>query len=168
MTSNTERLKAGFLKAGDNTGAAMQRLGAHIQRMENLFLTSPEEELLKKPAPGKWSKLEILGHLVDSAINNIRRFTEIQFSAQPYTIVAYQQDALVSANHYQMLPIKHVLGLWKMLNQQIIFLVGKIPTEKLGYLVRTQPGSHELKSLEWLIEDYVAHLEHHLQQIEAK
>ena len=30
-----------------------------------------EEILKKKPSPEKWSKKEILGHLIDSAINNL-------------------------------------------------------------------------------------------------
>jgi len=38
-----------------------------------------DEELSYKPNPEKWSKKEILGHLVDSGVNNLKRFTEIQF-----------------------------------------------------------------------------------------
>jgi ribosome biogenesis SPOUT family RNA methylase Rps3 len=33
--------------------------------------------------PKKWSKKQILGHLVDSGINNLQRFTEIQFEEKP-------------------------------------------------------------------------------------
>lgn len=34
-----------------------------------------------KPSPGKWSKKEILGHLVDSAGNNLHRFVRGQYDA---------------------------------------------------------------------------------------
>ena len=54
--------------------------------------------LEEKPESGKWSKKEILGHLIDSAINNIQRFTEIQNSEKPYVIKTYNSDALVNAN----------------------------------------------------------------------
>ena len=30
----------------------------------------PEQEFSSKPAPDKWSKKEILGHIIDSATNN--------------------------------------------------------------------------------------------------
>jgi hypothetical protein len=32
----------------------------------------------RRPAPGKWSIKEIVGHLIDSASNNHRRFVEAQ------------------------------------------------------------------------------------------
>jgi hypothetical protein len=36
-----------------------------------------EEELSRKPSPNKWSKKEILGHLCDSANNNIQRLIRV-------------------------------------------------------------------------------------------
>ena len=60
-----------------------------------------EIELSQKSAPEKWSKKEILGHLIDSGVNNLQRFTEIQFEDKPYRIKKYNQDGLVVANDYQ-------------------------------------------------------------------
>src|ERR1043165_9908871 len=40
----------------------------------------PDEEASIRPAPGKWSKKEILGHLIDSAANNHQRFLRLQLS----------------------------------------------------------------------------------------
>ena len=34
-----------------------------------------------RPAPGKWSRKEILGHLIDSAANNHQRFVHAAFAA---------------------------------------------------------------------------------------
>jgi hypothetical protein len=36
------------------------------------------EQARWRPAAGKWSAAEILGHLIDSAINNYCRFVEAQ------------------------------------------------------------------------------------------
>src|SRR5438128_10715758 len=33
-----------------------------------------------RPAPGKWSAKETLGHLIDSAANNHQRFVRVQFA----------------------------------------------------------------------------------------
>ena len=151
-----------------DVSAAMLRLQERLQNMEGIFFSFTEEELRQRPAPGKWSRLEILGHLVDSALNNLKRFTEIQFSPQPYTLVPYPQDALVVANQYQELPVQHVLALWKILNQQICYVVEKIPPGMLTCPVRTQYESNDPGTLGWLIADYVAHLEHHLKQVETK
>ena len=40
--------------------------------------------ILEAKNPGKWSKKEILVHLVDSAIHNLVRFTEINYVEKPY------------------------------------------------------------------------------------
>jgi hypothetical protein len=157
--------KAGFFTDDVNINAALQRLSEQLEELPVILKNFSEEELLQRPAPGKWSKKEILGHLIDSAINNLKRFTEIQFLPQPYKIISYRQDDLVVVNNYQSLPLDHLLDLWKKLNQQIAFLVKNIPEEKLNYPVDPQYDNGELRTLGWIICDYVAHLQHHLNQL---
>jgi len=157
--------KDGFLKDSVDTNAAMQQLEIYIGTFSNKLKQFSSEELLKRPAPGKWSRQEILGHLIDSAVNNLKRFTEIQFLPQPYTVISYKQNELVIINDYQNLPLQHLLDLWQSLNRQIIFVVKIIPSEKLNYPVDPQYENKEMKTLGWIIGDYVAHMEHHFRQI---
>jgi DinB superfamily len=144
--------------------AAMKRLDDHVQQMAGLFEKFSADELVYKSAPGKWSRKEILGHLIDSGINNLKRFTESQFLPQPYKVIPYRQDDLVLVNQYQQLPLAHLLHLWSGLNQQIIYAVKKIPIDKFRYVIERY-DSKEMKSLGWLICDYVDHMEHHLKQL---
>ena len=154
-----------FFNKETEVETAMDQLNDHIHQMTGIFEKFSREELLRKPAPGKWSRLEILGHLIDSAINNLKRFTEIQFLPQPYKIVSYKQDELVAVNQYQNLPLAHLLDLWAALNQQIIYVVKNIPKEKLDFPLELLNDSKEVKSLSWIICDYVTHMEHHLKQL---
>ena len=142
--------------------AEIDRLNTHIENVPVNFMTLTEEQRLRKPAPNKWSPQEIMGHLIDSALNNLRRFTEIQFLPQPFTVIGYQQDHLVAINHYQQLPPAHILGLWQQLNRQIIYVISEISDEKLAIEII---AAGETKTLEWLIIDYIDHIEHHLKQI---
>jgi hypothetical protein len=141
-----------------------------INKLESFLISVPQlindlslEEAELKSAPSKWSKKEILGHLCDSAINNLQRFTEIQFEAKPYKIRRYQQDDLVTAIGYQQMPIQKVLELWLALNSQIIWVMKLQTKESLNYEIIV--GDSEIKTLRWLMIDYVNHLEHHLAQI---
>ena len=155
----------GYVKNTIDTNAAMQQLEIFIDSFPEKLKKFSEEELLKRPAQNKWSKQEILGHLIDSAINNLKRFTDIQFSPQPYSIISYNQTELVIVNDYQNLPLDHLLGLWQALNRQIVFVVKRIPADKLNYPVDPQYENKEMKTLGWVICDYVAHMEHHFNQI---
>lgn len=138
-------------------------LTAHINNIPFRFGEIPVEGQETKPAPGKWSKKEILGHLIDSAINNLKRFVDVQSQPQPFTILRYMQDELVAINRYQELPIDHMLLLWKSLNQQIVYVISNIPAKKLPYKVITPAGDH--KTLEWLVLDYLDHMDHHWRQV---
>ena len=119
------------------------------------------EELIKKPAPDKWSKLEILGHLVDSAANNHQRFIRVQFEGAP--TIFYDQNNWVTHNHYNELPLEGILQLWSSYNRHLVEVIKKVPTENLSRQCRMRDG--RLVSLEWLITDYAKHMEHHLTQI---
>ncbi|MEO5595456.1 MAG: DinB family protein [Chitinophagaceae bacterium] len=155
---------AGFLTGKPDVKSAMKQLAHYIETIPGKYNSFSEENLLQAD-PGKWSRKQILGHLVDSAINNLKRFTDIQFSAQPYIVQAYQQNELVTINNYQHLPLAHLLQLWQSLNRQIIFITENIPAEKMHYAVNPQYNDNEVKTLAWLICDYVAHIEHHWKQV---
>ena len=157
----------GYVHAFIDVAAAMQQLEIHIETFPGKLKQVSTEDLLRRPAPGKWSKQEVLGHLVDSAINNLKRFTEIQFLPQPYSVISYRQNELVMVNDYQNLSLDHLLDLWRALNRQIVLVVERIPADKLNYPVDPQYEDREMKTLGWIICDYVAHMEHHFRQILA-
>lgn len=136
----------------------------HLISSAQIYFDKADAAALEaKPLPAKWSKKEILGHLVDSAINNIQRFTEIQNQPKPYQVRSYDPDALVSANEYQHRELDELFALWKCLNLQIGFIVSRQNETTLNYPLILPNG--EVKNLKFLIDDYVDHLEHHLDQI---
>ena len=110
-----------------------------------------------KPSSLKWSKKEILGHLIDSAQNNLRRFIVAQYEENPR--ITYQQDDWVRINHYQQSNLEDLIQLWYLINRQIVSI-----------LHHTKNGERicdtgELHSIQWLASDYIKHLRHHLHQL---
>ena len=143
---------------------ALDRLRNQIGQVPERLNALPETDLTQH-APGKWSRKEILGHLIDSALNNLKRFTDAPLSDGPYALQGYRQDDLVQANHYQQLPLAHLLTLWSSLNAQIVYVTEALPIDVLSKPIRfSQPDVRD-RTLGWLIEDYVAHLEHHLKTL---
>ncbi len=142
-----------------------------ITRLQQLAAQMPErlhqfsaEELAHKPAPGKWSKKEILGHLCDSALHNWQRFYYAQLAQGTYSFQRYPQDDLVLLNQYQSLPAGQIASLWASLNRQIVAVLENLPSAKWEQPVQLPNGGEQV-TLQWLIEDYLLHLEHHLGQI---
>jgi len=155
----------GFVNSKVDVRNAMNRLQSYISKVPSALSEIPSEEILRVPRPGKWSKQQIFGHLIDSALNNLKRFTDIQHAPQPYVIQSYNQEELVRVNNYQGLPLGSLIDIWKALNKQILNVVEIIPVIKLDYPVDPRYDNHEMKTLAWVICDYVAHMEHHLRQL---
>lgn len=132
---------------------------AEIQR----FQTISEEEWSHKILPEKWSKKEIIGHLCDSAFTNIRRFVVTQYKENEN--IVYDQNAWVKAQNYQNVPTSELINLWKALNEQIVHVVENIPDEALQRTCDTTKTELQRFSLEFIINDYVDHLQHHLKAI---
>ena len=127
-----------------------------IARMDN-------GDLSYKPEENKWSKKEIMGHLVDSSLYNLRRFTEVMFESKPYKITTYNQDELVRVNRYQNMDIEDILDLLKTTNNRIIEIIRHMTDAELALFVHLPDNSYQ--SVEWLIQDYVDHMKHHINQI---
>ncbi len=140
-----------------------KKLESLINQITDYIIKTPEKEISMRLNPQKWSKKQILGHLVDSAINNLQRFTEIQFEEKPYNIRTYKQDELVEANFYQTSETKEILGFLTALNKRIIDIITVLTDEALNYEIITY--NSEQFDLKYLIEDYVQHFEHHTAQI---
>lgn len=118
-----------------------------------------ESEYNFKSSPAKWSKKEILGHLVDSAQNNIRRFIVAQYEFQPK--IVYMQDKWVSITNYQDYSLPDLISLWYLLNKHLCHILKFVPQE----LNEKECMTEESHTLKWLAQDYTRHLLHHLHQI---
>ncbi|MGH1384508.1 DinB family protein [Kordia sp.] len=134
-----------------------------LHKGSTYFKQTPELEVSRKVSVDKWSKKEILGHLIDSGVNNLQRFTEVQFAEKPYRIRTYHQNGLVQANDYQNAETKEIVDFWNALNNRILYVMKKQTEETLNYKIELDTDNS--CDLRFLMTDYVEHMEHHLKQI---
>ena len=152
-------------------------LGIHLSEKVNsaapLLLAISNESASLKPLPDKWSKKEILGHLIDSACNNHRRFVTAQFK-DDMIFEGYAQDQWVDYQEYQQAHWHSLVDLWVNYNQHIARIIDLIPigvlkrqhdSHNLHLLAWQQVPKGEMTSMEYFIQDYIDHLQHHLNQI---
>jgi hypothetical protein len=118
-----------------------------------------------KPSPDVWSIKEIVGHLVDSAANNHQRFVRAQ-EGGAFAFPGYDQDAWVRLQDYQHQAWVEVVDLWALYNRHLAHLIRRIPSTALEVPCRI--GEADSVTLGFMLEDYVVHMRHHLQQIRVR
>lgn len=116
---------------------------------------------MAKPNPNKWSKKEVLGHLIDSATHNHHRFIRAQFEASPH--IVYAQNEWNRASRYQSWDTEALISFWEAYNRHLLALLRALPHEALSQTC--EMGEPQPVSLAWVAADYVRHMEHHLRQI---
>ncbi len=139
-----------------------EELRAEVDRALARLSRLSETEATRDRGEGKWTKTEILGHLIDSAANNHQRFVRAQFS-DPFVWPGYDQRAWVALHRYRARPWSELLELWRTLNGQVAAVIETVPAEKLQ--TSCLIGEREATPLEWWMRDYLRHLRHHLEQL---
>lgn len=128
-----------------------------------LFQQVDETRTTRRPAPGKWCAREVLGHLIDSACNNHRRFIAGQL---PSTMQfdGYDQNEWVARQQYDKVPWRDLVALWTAYNRHLAHIMA-ITADDVAARTAMSPDGGGPVSIAWLMEDYVAHLRHHVAQI---
>jgi hypothetical protein len=143
-----------------------------VDRAADRLMALSEDEASARPAPGKWSRKEIIGHLIDSASNNHGRFVRAQLQ-DDLVFPGYDQDAWVQAQRYQDRRWADLVRLWQVFNHHIATVMETADPHQvtrprarhnLDQLAWRTVSAVQSTTLEYFMRDYVDHLKHHLGQ----
>jgi DinB superfamily len=140
-----------------------QRLAAVLRGAMPWLVTVSEAEASVPEREGKWSAKQVIGHLIDSAVNNLGRIVRMQIEALP-SLGGYEQMEWVSLQHYAEREWAQVLALWFALNEHVAWTIENVEKE---HLANRGVVAGEPLTLGFLIADYIAHMEHHLRAMQA-
>jgi len=142
-----------------------QRLRTAITDEERGLRDIPEASAAAMPKPAAWSKKQELGHLIDSATNNRVRFINAALHGA-YAGPSYNGNGWVAMGGYQETPWSNLIELWKASNLALAAVVERVPDERLSAECRI--GDAQPVTLEFVIDDYILHMQHHLDHILAR
>jgi hypothetical protein len=138
------------------------RLKARVDEIEGALFAITEAESMTPSRSSRWSKKEVLGHLIDSASNNHQRFVRAQLD-RALAFPRYEQDGWNRAQQYQSESWANLAALWTSYNRHLAHVMAAIPDEAGS--ISCVIGNGAAVTLEFLVTDYLTHLDHHLAQI---
>ena len=159
--------------AANGNADFLSDFGDTIETASTRLLAIPEEQSVAPRAEGKWSRKQIIGHLIDSAANNHSRFVRAQFTDE-LIFPGYEQNNWVDSQRYQERDWHELVQLWKLYNRHILHIMKVMPDDtrvklrskhNLNVLASDQISPDEPVTLDWFMRDYVDHMKKHLGQI---
>lgn len=112
---------------------------------------------------GKWGAKQVIGHLIDSANNNLQRVVRLSIDEQ-LQMPGYKQVEWVAVQHYNKRHWSDLVILWSALNLHFAHVIAHV--EKAHLTREWTYGGNQLQ-LGFIIEDYIAHMRHHLERMPA-
>jgi hypothetical protein len=110
---------------------------------------------------------QIVGHMIDSASNNIHRIVHMQYQPSPIIFPNYatngNNDRWIAIQNYQDENWEDMINLWKYSNIHILHIIKNVDSSKLDN--QWYYSDERLISLKDGIIDYLRHFKLHLDEI---
>lgn len=133
-------------------------------RLAALLKNRSTDELMRAPAPGKWSVGQIVAHLADAEIAISWRLRQI-LSTNTVPLQGYDQDAWATALDYAHRDPQQSLAQYRALREANVALLKSVPRKLWdNYGEHAERGR---ESITHMIKMTAGHDINHLRQIEA-
>ena len=139
-----------------------------IAEWEEILLNLPADVISQERNKQNRTIKQIVGHMVDSASNNIHRIVHLQYKESPLVFPNYatdgNNDRWIAIQNYQDEHWFNLVKLWKYTHLHFVHVTNQINPEKL---TNEWLASETKKvTLEDMVLDFLRHFKLHLREIE--
>lgn len=133
------------------------------KKLAALIKGKSSKQLMRRPAPDKWSVAEIAAHLADAELAIAWRLRQI-LSSNTIPIQAYDQDAWARTFNYAKRDPRESLASYRTLREANVALLKSVPRKLWdNYGIHQERGN---ESVSHVVKMVAGHDLNHLQQIE--
>lgn len=110
---------------------------------------------------------QIVGHMADSASNNLHRVIHLQYQSSPFNFPNYathgNNDRWIAIQHYQEEDWDLLMDLWKATNRHFAWVIRFLAPDKLNRIWLAGDGAEV--TLEDMVVDFPRHFKLHIREI---
>jgi hypothetical protein len=150
---------AGYIKGKDVL--EMQREAPHT--VARLIAGAPEEKLLRRPAPKKWSVVEIIAHLAEDELSSSWRYRQM-IEHNGLRLLGFDQDEWARLGDYRSWNVRDALEMFRLLREANLRMLNMLSPDEWE-----RAGEHAERgrfTVRELASHMAAHDINHIQQIE--
>jgi DinB superfamily len=150
---------AGYVEGKD----AMEMQRAAHGRLARLVAGVADEKLVRRPAPGKWSSVEILAHLAEDELSSSWRYRQM-VEHPGVTLAGFDQDEWARRGDYRSWKAGEALEMFRLLREANLRFLAGLSAEEWE-----RAGNHAERgrlTVRELARHMAAHDVNHILQIE--
>ncbi|MBN2297446.1 MAG: DinB family protein [Deltaproteobacteria bacterium] len=143
-----------------------EKINGIVESWSTKLVALPVEVISERRNNQNRTIRQILGHLVDSAVNNHHRIVRLQYN-ENLEFPDYRQDndRWIAIQNYQEEDWERLVFFWRSYNQHMVHIIKNVNESCLNHTWHDFEGNHE--TLRTIIEGYLWHLNLHLKEIQA-
>jgi hypothetical protein len=150
---------AGYIAGKDVL--AMQREAPHT--LARLIAGIPEEMLRRRPAPKKWSVVEIIAHMAEDELSSSWRYRQM-IEHDGAALSGFDQDQWARLGDYRSWNVREALEMFRLLREANLRMLNALPPDGWARTgVHAERGQLTVREL---ASHMAAHDMNHIEQIE--
>ena len=135
---------------------ALKTVRENISIVENFFNNIPAEKLHFRYAEGKWTPIEILGHIIDA--ERILAYRALCIArGEKQSLPGFEEEDYVKATNFEKLSLKNLLQHYKAVRKANILLFKTFTAKEMKRIGKANNISYSARAMVWLIAGHELH-----------
>lgn len=138
------------------SGDAFKSLRENISIVENFFKSIPEDKLHFRYAEGKWTPIEILGHIIDT--ERILAYRALCLARnEKQALPGFDEEDYVKATNFEKQSLRNLLQQYKAVRKSNILMFKTFTQRELKRIGTANGINYSARAMCWLMAGHELH-----------
>lgn len=138
------------------SGDAFKSLRENISIVENFFKSIPEDKLHSRYAEGKWTPIEILGHIIDT--ERILAYRALCLARnEKQSLPGFEEEDYVKATNFEKQSLRNLLLQYKAVRKSNILMFKTFTQRELKRIGTANGINYSARAMCWLMAGHELH-----------
>ena len=135
---------------------ALKTLRENISIVDNFFKNIPENKLHFRYAEGKWTPMELLGHIIDT--ERILAYRALCIArGEKQSLPGFEEEDYVKATNFEKQSLKNLLQHYKAVRKANLLLFKSFTAKELKRIGKANNIAYSARAMAWLIAGHELH-----------